>query len=196
MAMHKRQAPRDVRRPKVAGLPKRQEVKHLKSDRSTAAQPSKPSSAMASSQVIKMSSGTAASCRNSKLATSASRRNRKVASSTQAKLETAGDATELDEIFATLAPKRAVRDEARRQQSQQLEEACDLQRARKRAGKNVLVDPVFGEAYDLDRAIDPQNAKVHRFDHISGFRVFKAHDLGLGRGGGTPLCPFDCNCCF
>ena len=63
-------------------------------------------------------------------------------------------------------------------------------------GSSREIDPVFGEDYDLDRAIDPQNAKVHRHDAASGLRVFKAHDLGLGRGGGTPLCPFDCKCCF
>ena len=47
-----------------------------------------------------------------------------------------------------------------------------------------------------DRVIDPQNAKVHRHDAATGLRVFKAHALGLGQGGGTPLCPFDCKCCY
>mmetsp|Transcript_142823 Transcript_142823/g.397845 ORF Transcript_142823/g.397845 Transcript_142823/m.397845 type:complete len:253 (+) Transcript_142823:61-819(+) len=27
-------------------------------------------------------------------------------------------------------------------------------------------------------------------------RIFKAHLLQVGAGGGTPLCPFDCECCF
>ncbi|KAF8807547.1 DUF1764-domain-containing protein [Phlegmacium glaucopus] len=30
-----------------------------------------------------------------------------------------------------------------------------------------------------------------------GWTVYKEHELGLsGEGGDTPLCPFDCNCCF
>ena len=33
-------------------------------------------------------------------------------------------------------------------------------------------------------------------DQTSGYNVYKAHALGLGRGGGTPLCPFDCKCCY
>jgi hypothetical protein len=29
-----------------------------------------------------------------------------------------------------------------------------------------------------------------------GVPVYKAHLLKVGDGGGTPDCPFDCNCCF
>jgi len=30
-----------------------------------------------------------------------------------------------------------------------------------------------------------------------GWLVYKEHELGLNsEGGDTPLCPFDCNCCF
>ncbi|WFD25460.1 hypothetical protein MNAN1_000420 [Malassezia nana] len=29
-----------------------------------------------------------------------------------------------------------------------------------------------------------------------GFRIFTEEELRLNEGGGTPLCPFDCNCCF
>ncbi|CAE7824985.1 unnamed protein product [Symbiodinium sp. CCMP2456] len=27
-------------------------------------------------------------------------------------------------------------------------------------------------------------------------RIFKAHLIKVGEGGGTPLCPFDCSCCY
>ena len=33
-------------------------------------------------------------------------------------------------------------------------------------------------------------------DQTSGYNVYKAHALGLGRGGDTSLCPFDCKCCY
>jgi hypothetical protein len=39
-------------------------------------------------------------------------------------------------------------------------------------------------------------APLERIDAESGLPVYKAHLLKVGEGGGTPLCPFDCNCCF
>ena len=29
-----------------------------------------------------------------------------------------------------------------------------------------------------------------------GYRIFHEDELKINRGGGTPLCPFDCQCCF
>eukprot|EP00742_Colponemidia_sp_Colp-10_P008673 GILJ01009408.1.p1 GENE.GILJ01009408.1~~GILJ01009408.1.p1 ORF type:complete len:147 (-),score=23.76 GILJ01009408.1:52-492(-) len=29
-----------------------------------------------------------------------------------------------------------------------------------------------------------------------GFKVYHEDELKIGKGGDTPLCPFDCNCCF
>jgi len=43
--------------------------------------------------------------------------------------------------------------------------------------------------------ISPE-APLERIDKESGFPVYKAHLLKVGEGGGTPLCPFDCDCCF
>lgn len=43
--------------------------------------------------------------------------------------------------------------------------------------------------------INPE-APIERIDPGTGFPVYKAHLLKVGEGGGTPLCPFDCNCCF
>ncbi len=39
-------------------------------------------------------------------------------------------------------------------------------------------------------------APLERIDLESGYPVYKAHLLGVGGGGGSPLCPFDCFCCF
>lgn len=48
-------------------------------------------------------------------------------------------------------------------------------------------DDLFGNAQE-DRA---------RRRTEEGFRVFREDELGLGKSGGdTPLCPFDCDCCF
>ena len=37
---------------------------------------------------------------------------------------------------------------------------------------------------------------VHRYDSATGLPVYKAKLLKANEGGGTSLCPFDCNCCF
>ena len=43
--------------------------------------------------------------------------------------------------------------------------------------------------------VNPE-APLERIDAESGLPVYKAHLLKVGEGGGTALCPFDCNCCF
>ena len=39
-------------------------------------------------------------------------------------------------------------------------------------------------------------APLERIDPESGLPVYKAYLLEVGGGGGTELCPFDCECCF
>lgn len=48
---------------------------------------------------------------------------------------------------------------------------------------------------NIEQITNPE-APVERVDPESGYRVYKAHLLKVGEGGGTELCPFDCNCCF
>lgn len=107
-----------------------------------------------------------------------------------------GDAM-LDDLFASLAPKKAERrEEQQRASAKQAAEKAAADKAAKAKKKEKVVDPVFGEEYDLDSMVNPQVARVHRIDQRSGLNVYKAHHLGLGRGGYTQLCPFDCTCCF
>ena len=47
----------------------------------------------------------------------------------------------------------------------------------------------------LPDIVNPE-APIERYDSVTGYPVYKAHLLKVGEGGGTPLCPFDCNCCF
>ena len=59
-----------------------------------------------------------------------------------------------------------------------------------------------GESYGLikseygDGFIVSPEAPLERIDAESGLPVYKAHLLRVGEGGGTALCPFDCDCCF
>ena len=47
-----------------------------------------------------------------------------------------------------------------------------------------------------DGFIVSPEAPLERIDAESGLPVYKAHILRVGEGGGTALCPFDCDCCF
>lgn len=103
----------------------------------------------------------------------------------------------LDSIFGEFTSKRIAREEAQmaREEAEAVAAAAERKEA-KRLKSGLVRDNVFGETYDPMALVDPQHARVHRVDNESGFNVYKAHHLGLGRGGGTPLCPFDCKCCF
>ncbi|KIM85372.1 hypothetical protein PILCRDRAFT_817378 [Piloderma croceum F 1598] len=49
---------------------------------------------------------------------------------------------------------------------------------------------------DEDRFKDSRGSGPRRKTE-EGFSIFKEDELGIGgEGGDTPLCPFDCQCCF
>jgi hypothetical protein len=54
---------------------------------------------------------------------------------------------------------------------------------------------IIASASKKPKIISP-DPPVERIDAESGLKVYKAHLLKVGEGGGTPLCPFDCDCCF
>ena len=111
----------------------------------------------------------------------------------------ASGADDMDDIFGELSAKKsAARElaEAKRREEQEAASRATASHRDAKKRRSKVKDPVFGEEYDPAARVDPMNARVHRFDNASGLNVFKAHALGLGRGGGTRLCPFDCDCCF
>lgn len=54
----------------------------------------------------------------------------------------------------------------------------------------------YGLMKSLNVTIISPEAPLERIDKESGLPVYKAHLLKVGEGGGTELCPFDCDCCF
>ena len=40
------------------------------------------------------------------------------------------------------------------------------------------------------------SAAWKRRRRLEGLPVYSAEELGVDQGGGTPECPFDCDCCF
>jgi len=48
---------------------------------------------------------------------------------------------------------------------------------------------------NLDSIVDPKAISKSR-KVIDGWTIYKDHELNIGQGGDTPLCPFDCDCCY
>ena len=75
-------------------------------------------------------------------------------------------AKEVDDIFASLTDKKAVRDAKRRdREEQEAQDEADQVAAAKKAARllrSLPRDSVFGEAYDPDAAFDPMKAPIHR----------------------------------
>ena len=102
----------------------------------------------------------------------------------------------IDELFASARSKKdeesirirqAEEDEAYEDNDDEREHID--RNSHERVGYGVIKSP------NMPSIINPE-APVERIDPESGFPVYKAHLLKVGEGGGTPLCPFDCNCCF
>ena len=54
---------------------------------------------------------------------------------------------------------------------------------------------IIQSRYRPSQIVNPE-APLERIDPATGLPVYKAHILKVGEGGGTPLCPFECACCF
>jgi hypothetical protein len=102
---------------------------------------------------------------------------------------------EIDDLFGKLSKKRSELQDAERDKPSAAKKI--------KGGMTVIksAEPEMDSTYGLltcnqaARIVSP-DAPVHRFDRASGLPVYKAHLLKVGEGGGTPLCPFDCDCCF
>ena len=108
--------------------------------------------------------------------------------------------TEIDDLFA--GAKQAKKREKEESMGEETEDAT-VNKPKKKPKK----EPVHEQELEHDlphgliksnvaRAIINPEAPVERIDKESGYKVYKAHLLKVGEGGGTPLCPFDCDCCF
>ena len=100
---------------------------------------------------------------------------------------------EIDDLFRA----------AKKKSNERKDDAIDENKAQKPKKFRVQVENRSSSeaAYGIMKSanntdiINPE-APLERIDAESGLPVYKAHLLKVGEGGGTPLCPFDCNCCF
>ena len=100
------------------------------------------------------------------------------------------DTSEVEDLFNALAKskkkkKAEAEADAKRQKSEQEKE-------RKEKKRSLAVKE---EVLSFSDIISP-DPPIHRWDKESGLPVYKCAALKTEDGGGTPLCPFDCNCCF
>jgi hypothetical protein len=101
-------------------------------------------------------------------------------------------ASEIDNLFESLKTKK-------------IEKIKLNQEALVKKVKKIKVDDyepsssssygIIKSSYNFTEITNPE-APLERIDKESGLPVYKAHLLKVGEGGGTELCPFDCNCCF
>ena len=98
----------------------------------------------------------------------------------------------LDALFKEAKQKKDVNDEKREKE------------AKKKAKKEEQMKKMEFEAINEMKAVNGgiNDTEAHysvdpiRIDKETGLKVYREDQLNLGKGGNTPLCPFDCDCCF
>ncbi|CAN4105161.1 unnamed protein product [Withania somnifera] len=93
--------------------------------------------------------------------------------------------TEIDEIFA--GKKRKKPDNQEKSSGSAVSEPKKLNKNKEKSGRIIMKDEALSEP-----------ARKPRKKTADGFSLYTEEELGIGKSnaGGTPLCPFDCHCCF
>jgi hypothetical protein len=66
---------------------------------------------------------------------------------------------------------------------------------REEARKEALVDALTAASTSANGMSRADSPTPLRFDE-EGVPIYSSESLNIGKGGGTALCPFDCECCF
>ena len=108
-------------------------------------------------------------------------------------------AAEVDELFGKLNKRKKEKREEeekeyREEEERRLRRKTERKELKMLAARGINNDQV-GTITSSGEIISP-NPPIHRWDRASGLPVYKCKALKTEDGGGTPLCPFDCNCCF
>eukprot|EP00598_Pedospumella_elongata_P012966 CAMPEP_0184989332 /NCGR_PEP_ID=MMETSP1098-20130426/27954_1 /TAXON_ID=89044 /ORGANISM="Spumella elongata, Strain CCAP 955/1" /LENGTH=138 /DNA_ID=CAMNT_0027514309 /DNA_START=81 /DNA_END=497 /DNA_ORIENTATION=+ len=101
---------------------------------------------------------------------------------------------EIDDLFGTVLKKSSKKPIVEKEPSSDAEDSTEKKKRPKHRSSNEPTYGVMKTTHGGD-IVNPE-APLERIDAESGLPVYKAHLLKVGEGGGTPLCPFDCNCCF
>ncbi|ERM93493.1 hypothetical protein AMTRI_Chr03g55490 [Amborella trichopoda] len=114
-------------------------------------------------------------------------------------------ATEIDEIFSLSKKKPKLENSPNRGETQEPASTekgstdTETKRVKSKRKENVKKEKIKKKKKDISSEngwVDPPSRS--RRKTADGFTVYSAEELGFGEAdaGGTPLCPFDCSCCF
>ncbi|PIN22433.1 hypothetical protein CDL12_04863 [Handroanthus impetiginosus] len=101
--------------------------------------------------------------------------------------------SEIDDIFAGKKRKKPEKDE-----KADSEETVKVSAANAKS-HDGLRKVKNGKSKSLkDSGIDEPTSRSRRKRTADGLSIYTEEELGIGKpeAGGTPLCPFDCDCCF
>ncbi|PHJ19101.1 hypothetical protein CSUI_007066 [Cystoisospora suis] len=90
---------------------------------------------------------------------------------------------EVDDLFADCA--KAMKSERARDDTSLAPSSAPVKKVQKKKRHRPA-------SFEEDLGL---NLQVARFTE-DGLRIYSEEELKIGQGGGTPSCPFDCNCCF
>ena len=124
----------------------------------------------------------------------AKKKRKEAAASDDADAAGAPSAESVDDIFASLHASRKAK-KAKKPAEAKKETAAPAEKAAaRRAAADDAADDAKWKAGAKTAA--PGDPSVHRYTP-EGLPVYKYFHLGMNQeDGGTPQCPFDCECCF
>jgi hypothetical protein len=111
--------------------------------------------------------------------------------------------TVIDDIFASAASAKKKKKKEEEEEKAKLKEAGGAgdasagKKKKKQAGpqSGKFVPAEYSSAKD-DIDLDGIFPRYKRKKTNEGYALYSEKELRIDQGGGTPLCPFDCNCCF
>jgi hypothetical protein len=125
--------------------------------------------------------------------------------------------SEIDEIFASkgkIQPKPTKKDKKRKRRTENgekppapdekapetiIDPSASLPAAKRvKVSKSTEKTSQTSSKKDIDKFKDSRGSGPRRKTE-EGWSIYKADELGIkddDEGGDTPLCPFDCDCCF
>ena len=116
-----------------------------------------------------------------------------------------GKASVIDDIFASAKEQKRKREEeeAKKEENEREKDGGKEKRKRKKKkgkdGKDTKGEAFVAAAFSKERDDVDLNSLLPRYKRKKtneGFAIYSEKELRINQGGGTDLCPFDCNCCF
>ena len=97
--------------------------------------------------------------------------------------------SEIDDLFATVPKQSEILAKKQAQEAAEKKSKKKKKKFLEQKGKGSALDPL---------AHMGDHRKDRKFLDEDGYRyfIYTEDELKIGQGGGTALCPFDCDCCF